>query len=113
LQTFGAGIDHPLRKRAGASLQESSVAFIQDKLNLKAEETTYTSGYTGATARYSYAAQTHVCSHNVLHSYTLSHISLQEGISFANAVANVAFNKDDKVVAFGSSFVTPSEFASL
>ncbi|KAJ7282429.1 Fungalysin metallopeptidase-domain-containing protein [Mycena rebaudengoi] len=92
-ETFGAGIDHPLPKRAAASLQESSVAFIQNKLGLKAEETTFTSGYTGATARYSYAAQTH------------------KGISFANAVANVAFNKDDKVVAFGSSFVTPKTIA--
>ncbi|KAJ7235517.1 hypothetical protein C8J57DRAFT_1248358 [Mycena rebaudengoi] len=81
LETFGAGIDHPLHKRAGASLQESSVAFIQDKLNLT---------YTGAADRYSYAAQTH------------------KGISYANAVANVAFNKDDKVVVFGSSFVTPN-----
>jgi extracellular elastinolytic metalloproteinase len=61
-QTFGAGIDHPLPKRAAASLQESSVAFIQNKLGLKAEETTFTSGYTGATARYTYAAQTHVYS---------------------------------------------------
>ncbi|KAJ7247321.1 Fungalysin metallopeptidase-domain-containing protein [Mycena rebaudengoi] len=85
LETFGAGIDHPLHKRAGASLQESSVAFIQDKLNLT---------YTGAAARYSYAAQTH------------------KGISYANAVANVAFNKDDKVVVFGSSFVTPKARAT-
>ena len=32
---------------------------------------------------------------------------LIDGIPVANAVANVAFNKDNKVVAFGSSFVTP------
>ena len=30
------------------------------------------------------------------------------GVPFANAVANVAFNKDNKVVAFGSSFIKPS-----
>lgn len=34
-------------------------------------------------------------------------IDLQHGIPVANAVANVAFNHDDKVVSFGSSFVTP------
>lgn len=34
--------------------------------------------------------------------------SLQNGIPFANAVANVAFNTDNKVVAFGSSFVKHS-----
>ena len=33
------------------------------------------------------------------------------GVPFANAVANVAFNDEDKVVAFGSSFVKPSESA--
>jgi extracellular elastinolytic metalloproteinase len=34
---------------------------------------------------------------------------MQEDIPFANAVANVALNKDNKVVAFGSSFVQPSK----
>ncbi len=32
---------------------------------------------------------------------------LQNGIPIANAVANVAFNKANKVVSFGSSFVKP------
>ena len=36
----------------------------------------------------------------------------QDGVPVANAVANVAFNNDDKVVAFGSSFVQPSEYMS-
>ena len=31
----------------------------------------------------------------------------QNGIPIANAVANVAFNKANKVVSFGSSFVKP------
>ncbi|KAJ7233645.1 Fungalysin metallopeptidase-domain-containing protein [Mycena rebaudengoi] len=92
-ETFGPGIDHPLRKRAGASLRASSLAFIQDKLNVKTGDIAFTSGYTGATASYTYTAQTH------------------KGIPFANAVANVAFNQDDKVVAFGSSFVTPKTIA--
>lgn len=34
----------------------------------------------------------------------------QDGIPFANAVANVAFNMDGKVASFGSSFVTPSMY---
>jgi extracellular elastinolytic metalloproteinase len=37
---------------------------------------------------------------------------LHDGVSFANAVANVAFNKENKVVAFGSSFVKPKSIPS-
>lgn len=33
---------------------------------------------------------------------------MQNGIPIANAVANVAFNKANQVVSFGSSFVNPS-----
>jgi len=36
-------------------------------------------------------------------------IASQNGIPIANAAANVAFNQDNKVVAFGSSFVQPSK----
>lgn len=36
---------------------------------------------------------------------------LQNGIEVGNAVANVAL-KDDKVVAFGASFVEPASIAS-
>lgn len=39
----------------------------------------------------------------------IGQIALQNGIPIANAAANVAFNQDNKVVAFGSSFVKPSE----
>jgi Zn-dependent metalloprotease len=34
------------------------------------------------------------------------------GIKFANAVANAAFNKNNNVIAFGSSFVKPDSIAS-
>jgi extracellular elastinolytic metalloproteinase len=33
-------------------------------------------------------------------------------ITVANAVANVAFSADNKAIAYGSSFVTPSNIAS-
>ncbi|KAJ7175170.1 Fungalysin metallopeptidase-domain-containing protein [Mycena crocata] len=93
-ETFGTGIDHPLRKRAGVSFKESSVAFIQNKLGLKAENAVFHSGFTADVVTHAYAKQAH------------------DGIMFANAVANVAFNKDDKVVAFGSSFIEPTSIAS-
>ncbi|KAJ7852815.1 Fungalysin metallopeptidase-domain-containing protein [Mycena olivaceomarginata] len=92
-ETFGEGVDHPLRKRAGVSFKESSVAFLQSKLGLKAENVAFHSGYAGDVVTHAYLKQTH------------------ENIVFANAVANVAINKDDKVVALGHSFVTPSSIA--
>ena len=37
----------------------------------------------------------------------------QDGVPLANAVANVAFNKDNKVVSFGSSFIKPSKLSHI
>ncbi|KAJ7918189.1 Fungalysin metallopeptidase-domain-containing protein [Mycena leptocephala] len=92
-ETFGEGIDHPLRKRAGVSFKESSVAFLQSKLGISAENVAFHSGYEGEVTTHAYLKQVH------------------DGVFFANAVANVAINKDDKVVALGHSFVTPSSIA--
>ncbi|KAJ7253783.1 Fungalysin metallopeptidase-domain-containing protein [Mycena rebaudengoi] len=89
-ETFGEGIDHPLRKR----LLESAAAFLQGKLRLKAQNAVFRARFSGAHARHAYAKQSH------------------EGLFFANAVANVAFNEADKVVAFGSSFFNPTSIAS-
>ncbi|KAK7055720.1 extracellular metallo proteinase mep [Favolaschia claudopus] len=94
--TFGEGVDHPLRKRAGVSFRESSVAFLESHLGSKfqSKDIVYHSGYTGDVVTHAYLKQSH------------------DGIFFANAVANVAFNSDDKVVAAGHTFVTPSSIAS-
>jgi extracellular elastinolytic metalloproteinase len=51
----------------------------------------YRSGYSAETAKHAYMNQIH------------------ENIPFANAVANVAFNHENKVVAFGTSFVESCE----
>ncbi|KAJ7663453.1 Fungalysin metallopeptidase-domain-containing protein [Mycena rosella] len=91
-ETFGAGIDHPLRKR-GASLKESSEAFIASHLGVDPSTAVFNSGFAGEVASHAYAKQ------------------VINGIPVANAVANVAFNTDDLVVAIGSSFVKPTTVA--
>ncbi|KAJ7723080.1 Fungalysin metallopeptidase-domain-containing protein [Mycena metata] len=88
-ETFGAGIDHPLRKR-GASLEESTVSFINAHLGV---ETSFQSGFAHDVASHGYAHQ------------------LINNVIVSNAVANVAFNTDDLVVAVGSSFVKPTTVA--
>lgn len=93
-ETFGAGIDHPLSKRADAGFEDAAVEFVAEKLGVPADQVSYKSGYEGDAHTVAYVKQHH------------------EGVPFANAVANVAFNKDNKVVAFGSSFVKPSTIAA-
>ncbi|KAG6849002.1 hypothetical protein H0H93_012087 [Arthromyces matolae] len=82
------------RGTSPGTLEASSVAFVQHRLGVDASSVSFRTGFSGETAKHAYIHQTH------------------DGIPFANAVANVAFNGDDKVVAFGSSFVKPSTFAS-
>ncbi|KAH9912689.1 Fungalysin metallopeptidase-domain-containing protein [Epithele typhae] len=96
-ETFGAGVDHPLSKRADASIEDSAVAFVQSRIKgLAADAVTVKSSHTTDAASHVYVKQT------------------LAGIPFANAVANVAFNKEKKVVAFGSSFVDiPSSMAKI
>ncbi|KAH9477322.1 Extracellular metalloproteinase mep [Psilocybe cubensis] len=94
-ETFAAGIDHPLSKRGGPfSLKDASVAFAGSKLSKGAGSVSFRTGFSGDVAQHAFLTQTH------------------DGIPFANAVANVAFNKDDKVVSFGSSLVNPKSIAS-
>ncbi|KAJ7194480.1 Fungalysin metallopeptidase-domain-containing protein [Mycena haematopus] len=78
-QTFGTGIDHPLRKR-GANLKEASESFISSHLGV---DSLYHNGFSGDVTSHAYA-------HQVIN-----------GLIVSNAVSNVAFNSDDKVVAVG------------
>ncbi|KAJ8487939.1 hypothetical protein ONZ45_g14134 [Pleurotus djamor] len=93
-ETFGVGIDHPLSKRDNPDLEESAVAFIQSQLRVAKDAIAFTSGFSGEVAKHAFLKQSH------------------DGIPFANAVANVAFNHNNKVVSFGSSFVKPTKIAS-
>ncbi|KAJ8495564.1 hypothetical protein ONZ45_g12819 [Pleurotus djamor] len=93
-ETFGTGIDHPLSKRDNPDLEESSMAFVESKLNVDKAAIKLRTSFTGETAKHAFLRQVH------------------DGIPFANAVANVAFNHDNKVVSFGSSFVKPTKFAA-
>ncbi|KAF5380174.1 hypothetical protein D9615_006215 [Tricholomella constricta] len=93
-ETFGTGIDHPLSKRADTSIEDASVSFVESHLKIKSSAIKFRTGYTAESAKHAYVSQVH------------------DGIPFANAVANIAYNHDDKVVAFGSSFVKPTSIAS-
>ncbi|GLB39392.1 putative fungalysin metallopeptidase (M36) [Lyophyllum shimeji] len=93
-QTFGEGIDHPLSKRTESTMEDSAVAFVGSQLKVDFNTIAVRSGFSGEAAKHVFLRQSH------------------DSIPFANAVANVAFNHDDKVVAFGSSFVTPNSIAS-
>ncbi|KAJ7133812.1 Fungalysin metallopeptidase-domain-containing protein [Mycena filopes] len=89
-ETFDAGIDHPLRKR-GATLEESTTTFIKAHTGV---DVSYRSGFAHDVASHGYA-------HQVI-----------DGVIVSNAVSNVAFNTDDRVVAIGSSFVKPTKVAA-
>ncbi|KAF4616615.1 hypothetical protein D9613_008897 [Agrocybe pediades] len=92
-ETFDTGIDHPLSKRADFTLKDAALEFVKSHLSLDSGAITFKSGFSGESAKHAYIKQIH------------------DGVPFANAVANVAFNHDNKVVSFGSSFVKPKKVA--
>ncbi|KAJ7697318.1 hypothetical protein B0H14DRAFT_3655942 [Mycena olivaceomarginata] len=92
--TFGEGIEHPLRKRAEASIEDRALAFIQAHLDVPADAVSFKCGCAGEVSDHVFVWQA------------------IDGIPVANALTNVAFNKDDKVVVFGSSFVPTTNVAS-
>ncbi|KAI0042801.1 hypothetical protein FA95DRAFT_1499587 [Auriscalpium vulgare] len=94
-ETFGTeGLDHPLAKRDGFDLKGAAISFVGSKLSVGEEGLHFRSSFEGETTKNAWVRQQ------------------SNGVPFANAVANVAFNHDGKVVAFGSSFVKPSKIAS-
>ncbi|KAI0344183.1 hypothetical protein BDW22DRAFT_1137358 [Trametopsis cervina] len=93
-ETFETGIDHPLSKRATEDLEDASVSAVHARLGLNQDQVAYKSGFSGEAAHHGYVRQ------------------LVNGIPVANAVANVAFNQDNKLVAFGNSFVKPAKVAA-
>ncbi|KDQ13806.1 hypothetical protein BOTBODRAFT_361187 [Botryobasidium botryosum FD-172 SS1] len=89
------GIDHPLSKRATpATPEEAALSFLESHLGVSASTMSYRTGYTGEVSKHVYIRQK------------------INGIEVTNAVANVALNKKDKVVAYGSSFIKPKSVAS-
>ncbi|KAJ7874545.1 Fungalysin metallopeptidase-domain-containing protein [Mycena olivaceomarginata] len=96
-QTFGDGIEHPLRKRAEASIEDRALAFIQAHLDVQADAVSFKCSCAGEVSDHVFVRQA------------------IDGIPVANALTNVAFNKDDKLLranqyAF-SSF--PGSFAHM
>jgi extracellular elastinolytic metalloproteinase len=81
-------------KRAGSTVKESTIALVEEKTGVSADAIKLTSTAQTDTGSVAYVRQQH------------------NGVKFANAVANAAFNKNNKVVAFGSSFVKPDSIAS-
>ncbi|KAF8223985.1 metalloprotease [Tricholoma matsutake] len=93
-QTFGAGIEHPLSKGAKLDIEDSSVSFVEAQLKVDASTVKFRSSFSSDIVHHAYVSQVH------------------DGIPFANAVANIAFNRNNKVVAFGSSFMKSTSIAS-
>ncbi|KAF8952907.1 Fungalysin metallopeptidase-domain-containing protein [Flammula alnicola] len=92
-ETFDTGIDHPLSKRSQFNLEDAAIAFLCSRLSTGASTVAYTSGFSGEVSDHAFLTQVH------------------DGVPFSNAVANVAFNKDNQVVSFGSSFVNLTSIA--
>ncbi|KAL0957918.1 hypothetical protein HGRIS_000099 [Hohenbuehelia grisea] len=89
--TFGEGLELGANMRGG-DLKSRTVGFVRQRLGIDEKSVTFKTGYSSESGAYGYARQYH------------------DGIPFANAVANVAFN-GNKVIAFGSSFVKPKKVA--
>ncbi|KAG7097947.1 hypothetical protein E1B28_005258 [Marasmius oreades] len=90
-KTFGAGVDVP-PSFVELGIEDKTVQTVSSQLNLDSTKVAFKSGYTQEGQSFGYARQSH------------------DGVPFVNAVANVAF-KDNRLVAFGQSFVDTSKIA--
>ena len=95
IQTFGDGIDHPTSRKT-ASLGDAAKAFFTSHLSQDTDKVTFQMGYSGEVADHAYLTQSFV-SFQALFADMKLIVLIQNGISFANAIANVAFNKQNKV----------------
>ncbi|KAG8771054.1 hypothetical protein FRC15_003655, partial [Serendipita sp. 397] len=86
--TFGSGVATPLKKRGepAGSIEQSAASFIEDELKLDSSEYRIRSSASTETGGAVWVQQ------------------VVNGIPVANAVANVALNTNDDVVAFGANF---------
>ncbi|KAH9082204.1 hypothetical protein EDB83DRAFT_623829 [Lactarius deliciosus] len=89
---FGVeGLDHPLVRRAGNfDIKTASVSFLASKLGIRQNDIQFRTSAKAEVAQHAFLKQQ------------------INGVPVANAVANVAFNDDGKVLSFSSSFVKPS-----
>ncbi|KAH9911363.1 Fungalysin metallopeptidase-domain-containing protein [Epithele typhae] len=94
LETFGEGLDHALSARDVFSIEDATAAFIQSRTGVDAESVAFRKSFSSDITQHAFVSQQF------------------NGVPVSNAVANVAFNKDNKVVSFGSSFVKPTSVPS-
>lgn len=71
VQTFGAGIEHPLSKGAKLDIEDSSVSFVEAQLKVDASTVKFRSSFSSDIVHHAYVSQVHVCmqdckSHEIL-----------------------------------------------
>ncbi|KAH8981283.1 Fungalysin metallopeptidase-domain-containing protein [Lactarius hatsudake] len=93
---FGVeGLDHPLARRAGDfDIKAASLSFLASKLGIQQNDIHFRTSAKAEMAQHAFLKQQ------------------INGVPVANAVANVAFSDDGKVLSFSSSFVKPSGSAN-
>ncbi|KAI0822089.1 Fungalysin metallopeptidase-domain-containing protein [Trametes gibbosa] len=90
-ETFGVdGVAHPVSTRGDFDVRDATISFVQTRLGVHSDTVGFRTSFENDV---------------VHHAFVRQQIS---GVPVANAVANVAFNKANQAVSFGSSFVKPT-----